>query len=140
MIFIKNIQLATLANALGSYELKGKASRGRTRLIRAMNDKYEELKSDLNVLQEQHNIDPNEPLPEDTTEKELYLERVDAYNAEADVLFEEEVYINTDEYPHLLAALYSELEDYNHELSGQDALLYDTIMTLIEEGAKNEQN
>ena len=140
MIFIKNIQLATLANALGSYALKGKASRGRTRLIRDMNDKYEDLKGDLKALQEEHDVDPNVTIPEDKEEKELYLAKVEEYNVEANALFEEEVYINVDEYKHLVAALYSELEEYNHELSGQDALLYDTIMTLIEGDVEHEQN
>lgn len=138
MIFIKNKHLATIANSLGSYSLKGKASRGRTRLMRDINTKYEDLKADLIALQEQHGINPKDPIPEDEEEKELYLAKINEYNKEADTLFEEEVYINVDEYRHLIGALYSELEDYDYELSGQEALLYDTIMEMIEGDAENE--
>ena len=139
----KNLELAPIANALGTFRLKGMASRGRSKLIKLLSAKNDEYNSDMQELQDPYilkdkdgkNVPGDQPntfkLVEDKDKRKELIE-------ERQKLNEEKAIIEFTEYSNKFKALYDELKNYNYELSDQVAVSYDLLMDQLEKNYEKE--
>lgn len=114
MLTFKNSELAPIINFLSDAKLKGRASRGRTKLVFVLSKKHQELVDDLKKLKEE------------TDETE------DEYTTQFNDIVNEDISVNFDEYAHFLEHLINGLYDSETDLSGQDSLIYDKILEQLE--------
>lgn len=140
-IKIKNIETGQIFNFLQNLELKGKASRGRTQLMKRLDEKNKEFLDDLTELQKEHfETDDNGDLISDENGTLTPLGEADAREAEekGTELQQEVVEINFGEYSSKYEALFSALDELDVPLVGQQAELYDTLMTAYEAEEENK--
>ena len=135
----KNRELAPIANFLGDIKLAGKASRGRTKLVKLLAEKSEDFQADMDDLKEKYfakNDDGNYQSQEiDGEEYYVYANPDDKQKhvKEVEEINEDEAVITISEYKDKMKALYDALNNSEVELSNQDALVYDTIMDQLDE-------
>lgn len=142
MLTIENSKLTTCINFLNSLKLKGKASRGRSKLIELLDKKNEELQQDVRSIQKEHfQKDENGNLKADKNGTLVAKSdsEVEQAQKEMDELYSEKAKINIDEYQEKIDALYQALDNYEYELSDVDALVYNEIMEALE-NSKLEEN
>ena len=60
MLTFKNNEISAVVNFLQDLPLKGKASRGRTKVIKVLYSKYEEMQKDLEEIKKDLPTEPNE--------------------------------------------------------------------------------
>lgn len=136
----KNKDIIPTANFLGDLKLTNKASRGRTKLIKLLDKKQQEMQEDLNELRDQFfkKDDKGEfIIQKDNNGDQFYVyiddsKKVEHQKEVLDIENEEAV-INVEEYQQKIKNLYEALEDLNKELSNQDAVIYDTLMDKLDE-------
>lgn len=134
-IKIKNTNTAPIHNFLNGLELSGKASRGRTKFIKRLEEKNKEFLEDLEALQKEYfKTDENGGLIADENGKLTFKDELDfeEYNDKYKEIQDEEVEISFGEYSTKFEALFTALDNLDIPLSGQDADLYDTLMTAYE--------
>lgn len=157
MVKFNNSELAGLANILSEFKLKGKASLGRTVLIRKLAQKQDEYVADRMQVQQKYfetdeqgnlkTVDDDSkkliPKPELVDEKDpskLSSKSTDDLNDEMSDLNNEETIIDFSEYSPRFKALKVALDDYPYELSSQDAVAYARIYDQLESAFTKEDN
>lgn len=132
-ITLKNNELIPAIDFLQNMPIKGKDSRHRTKLVKQLQIAFDGLVDAEKVLMGELNLlDENkELLPDEKRDKESVKE----FQKEQKVLYEEEVVIeggvfakNFDEMPRIL-------NEYEGELSGERAAIYDKLLDEMEKEA-----
>ena len=149
-IEFKNSELAGLANALGGFKLKGKASLGRTVLIRKFAKKQEEVNDDrIDIQKKYFEIDeygslrvlkdsegkliPKSELADKKDPKKLGEKAAKELNDEIKDLNSEKAIIDFSEYSPRFKALKAALEDYPYELESDSAIAYERVYDQLEQ-------
>ncbi|KZD92850.1 hypothetical protein FBR4_2467 [Lactiplantibacillus plantarum] len=149
-IEFKNSELTGLANVLGGFKLKGKASLGRTVLIRKFAKKQEEINDDLVEIQKKY-FDTNEDgslrVLKDSEGKLIpkseFADKVDPNKLSAKAAKELDNEINDlnnevsiidfSEYSPRFKALKDALENYPYELESDSAIVYERVYDQLEQ-------
>ena len=135
-IKIKNTEIIPTFEFLQELELLPKASRGRNRLQKRLEEKNKEFANDLTDIQKEYfktnsegeliTEDGQNLIPIEGSDLQELEHKVDELNNEnAEIIFGED----SDK----LEALFAGLDDLQIPLSGQKALVYDMLMTAYEE-------
>ncbi|MGX9222513.1 DUF1617 family protein [Lactiplantibacillus plantarum] len=159
-ISFKNRELAGIANTLGQFKLKGKASLGRSTLIRKLATKQEEYVADRVGIQQKYfeadkdgNLktldDGSEkliPKPELADEKDpskLGKDSESTLNSDMNELSDDLANIDFSEYSSRFKGLKASLDDYPYELDKEDAIVYERVYDQLEQAfakdSKEEQ-
>lgn len=135
----KNAELIPTINFLQKIELKAKDSRARSKVIILLSKKLEELQNDERSLLEHYSEkdDSGHPIMIDSNTFSLSEENSIEVAKERAELLNETAVIVTTEYKEYLKRLQEALENYDSELSGSDAEMYDRLLDELErEGAE----
>ena len=130
----KNAELVAVGNFLDSLKLKGRASRGRTKLIKVFAEKNKEYTEDLDEIRKNYfEVDDRGELKKDG-DHYIFKNEDDLPQLHKEMrdLAEEKAVIDCTEYLEKFKALYQELLDYPYELDSQAALIYDVLMDQLE--------
>ncbi|MDN7144451.1 DUF1617 family protein [Liquorilactobacillus mali] len=135
LIEFKNGELVAVGNFLAQAKLKGKASRGRTKLIKLIEDKNKEYNEERDTVRDPYfQVDEK---GEKIVKDNKYILKDESKGKELDKeladLAEETVGIEFTEYNEKIKALYDALNNYNYELSNADAVIYDLLLDKLEE-------
>ncbi|MFT9098521.1 DUF1617 family protein [Liquorilactobacillus sp.] len=140
LIEFKNGELVAVGNFLAQAKLKGKASRGRTKLIKLIEEKNKEYNEERDTVRDPYFqvddkgekiVKDNKYVLKDTSKgKDLDKELAD--------LAEETVGIEFTEYSEKFKALYDALNNYDYELSDANAVIYDLILDKFEKSFEKE--
>ncbi|TEA95673.1 prophage protein [Lactiplantibacillus plantarum] len=149
-IEFKNSELAGLANVLGGFKLKGKASLGRTVLIRKFAKKQEEVSDDLVDIQKKYfetdkegklrvfdggegKLIPKSELADKNDPKKLGPKAAKELDNDIKDLNNEVSIIDFSEYSPRFKALKVSLEDYPYELESDSAIAYERVYDQLEQ-------
>lgn len=136
----KNGELVHISDLLTSLKLSGKASRGRSKLVKLLAKKEQEYNDDFNEIRKPHILldDSGQPvIQDDKVQFKTKEDRVQV-NIELEELSNEQAVIDITEYKEKLDALYQALDSYPYELERMDAMAYDTLMDQLEESMEAE--
>lgn len=135
---IKNGEITAYVDFLQKLNLKSRASRGRTKLIKLLEKKIDEFNMDLNSLRDEYfqKDDQGQFIQENGRLVVKDGVSVGEAQAEADKLTNENAVILLDEYEQQIKAMYQALDEYDGELSGTDATIYDDLMDKLEQSQK----
>lgn len=136
---IKNGEITAYVEFLQKLNLKSRASRGRTKLIKLLDKKIDEFNADLNSVRDEFfKKDDKGHFIQDDNGKLVIKDGVSVgeAQAEADKLTNENAVILLDEYEQQIKAMYQALDEYDGELSGTDATIYDDLMEKLEQTQK----
>lgn len=135
---IKNGEITAYVEFLQKLNLKSRASRGRTKLIKLLEKKINEFNMDLNSLRDEYfkKDEQGQFIQENGRLVVKDGVSVGEAQAEADKLTNENAVILLDEYEQQIKAMYQALDEYDGELSGTDATIYDDLMEKLEEAQK----
>lgn len=135
---IKNGEITAYVDFLQKLNLKSRASRGRTKLIKLLEKKIDEFNMDLNSLRDEYfqKDDQGQFIQENGRLVVKDGVSVGEAQAEADKLTNENAVILLDEYEQQIKAMYQALDEYDGELSGTDATIYDDLMEKLEQAQK----
>ena len=136
---IKNGEITAYVEFLQKLNLKSRASRGRTKLIKLLDKKIDEFNVDLNSIRDEFfKKDDKGHFVQDDNGKLVIKDGVSVgeAQAEADKLTNENAVILLDEYEQQIKAMYQALDEYDGELSGTDATIYDNLMEKLEQAQK----
>ena len=136
---IKNGEITAYVKFLQKLNLKSRASRGRTKLIKLLDKKIDEFNADLNSVRDEFfKKDDKGHFIQDDNGKLVIKDGVSGgeAQAEADKLTNENAVILLDEYEQQIKAMYQALDEYDGELSGTDATIYDDLMEKLEQAQK----
>lgn len=136
---IKNGEITAYVEFLQNLNLKSRASRGRTKLIKLLDKKIDEFNADLNSVRDEFfKKDDKGHFIQDDNGKLVIKDGVSVgeAQAEADKLTNENAVILLDEYEQQIKAMYQALDEYDGELSGTDATIYDDLMEKLEQAQK----
>lgn len=135
---IKNGEITAYVEFLQKLNLKSRASRGRTKLIKLLEKKIDEFNMDLNSLRDEYfkKDDQGQFIQENGKLVVKDGVSVEEAQSEADELNNENAVILLDEYQEQIKAMYQALDEYNGELSGTDATIYDDLMEKLEQAQK----
>ncbi|GFH42749.1 hypothetical protein Hs30E_13000 [Lactococcus hodotermopsidis] len=135
MLTFKNQELAPVINFLGKLALAPKASRCRSKLIKKLMEKYEEFSEDEKNLFEKYGErdDKGNLVKTDDGNYKLVPETAKECLKEQRILVDEEVMIALDEIEEKVKYLVAQLDELDIEFSGNDAVIYDTLMDKLEE-------
>lgn len=136
---IKNGEITAYVEFLQKLNLKSRASRGRTKLIKLLEKKIDEFNADLNSVRDEFfKKDDKGHFIQDDNGKLVIKDGVSVgeAQAEADKLTNENAVILLDEYEQQIKAMYQALDEYDGELSGTDATIYDDLMEKLEQAQK----
>lgn len=135
-IKVKNLELKPYVQFLQSLELKGKASRGRSKVAKALDERNMEYIKDVESIQKEYfKTDENGKLladkqgnltPKDETSTEKAQKSMDELQNESSV-------IDLSSYPEQVEAFVKEMYNYDKEFSNAEATAYDEIMSKFEE-------
>lgn len=140
-IKIKNKSIAKIYEFLETIALKNKASRGKTKFQRRLQEKYAEYNEFLNEIRQKYFkvddngqflvVDNHLQFLDDITEKQK-LE----YVKELNELDNDMVEISFSEYSEQYEAMFKALEELDVELKGDQAFAYDELMDAYDESNK----
>lgn len=135
---IKNGEITAYVEFLQKLNLKSRASRGRTKLIKLLEKKINEFNMDLNSLRDEYfqKDDQGQFIQENGRLVVKDGVSIEEAQAEADKLNNENAVILLDEYEQQIKAMYQALDEYDDELSGTDATIYDDLMEKLEQAQK----
>ena len=135
---IKNGEITAYVEFLQNLNLKSRASRGRTKLIKLLEKKIDEFNMDLNSLRDEYFQKDDQGQFIQENGKLVVKDGVSIAEAqsEADELNNENAVILLDEYEQQIKAMYQALDEYDDELSGTDATIYDDLMEKLEQSQK----
>jgi len=134
-ITFKKSKLIVFYQLLNAVKAKGRKSRAVTKFNKLIIGKIEELQEDEKTLIAQYyEVDEVGNAKHDSEDNLISLEGADVseYNKEWQELHEEEVVIDLTEYKPYFEFLQSALEDWEQDLSGSDAVIYDELLDEIE--------
>ncbi|MCJ2382882.1 DUF1617 family protein [Lactiplantibacillus plantarum] len=149
-VSFKNDELVGIANTLGQFKLKGKASLGRSALIRKLATKQEEYISDRVGIQQKYfeadkegnlktlddgseKLIPKPELADDKDPSKLGKDHEKKLNSEMNELSSDLSNIDFSEYSARFKALKASLDDYPYELDKGDAVAYSRVYDQLEE-------
>lgn len=125
---IKNHTLNPVVDFLYDLSLKGKESRHRTKLIKTLSNRVEEVVEHQNELLKQHCHLDEEGNPKMTNDGKNYdVIDVAAFSKDREDLYGEEVVIDGEDSQVMLTTVRGVLDDLDIEMSGQQAVLYDYL-------------
>lgn len=133
-IEFKNEELAAIANFLGDLKLKNKPSRGRSKLIKLLASKNQEYLDErdeerMPYFKKDENGNP-------VVEDNKYVLEDESKKQELDKILKdiaaEKAVIDLTEHTEKIEALYRALENYEEVMTGEDALIYDTLLDQLE--------
>ena len=132
---IKNGEITAYVEFLQKLNLKSRASRGRTKLIKLLDKKIDEFNADLNSVRGEYFKKDDKGNFVQENGKLVVKDGVSVGEAqtEADKLTNENAVILLDEYEQQIKAMYQALDEYDEELSGTDATIYDDLMEKLEQ-------
>ena len=134
MLKVKNYQLVAVLEFLEKAALKPRASRVRTKLVKLLYTKIEELQGDeMALLDKFGKKGENGKLIENQGTFTLIEETAAEYHQEKRTLLEETASVNVDELKDKLAVLMEELENSDVTVSGKDAEVLDLLLDALEE-------
>lgn len=135
---IKNGEITAYVEFLQKLNLKSRASRGRTKLIKLLEKKIDEFNMDLNSLRDEYfqKDDQGQFIQENGRLVVKDGVSVAEAQSEVDELNNENAVILLDEYEQQIKAMYQALDEYDGELSGTDATIYDDLMEKLEQAQK----
>ena len=138
---IKNGEITAYVEFLQKLNLKSRASRGRTKLIKLLEKKINEFNMDLNSLRDEYfqKDDQGQFIQENGRLVVKDGVSIEEAQAEADKLNNENAVILLDEYEQQIKAMYQALDEYDDELSGTDATIYDDLMEKLEQAQKQKE-
>ncbi|MFT8584828.1 DUF1617 family protein [Liquorilactobacillus hordei] len=140
LIEFENGELVAVGNFLAQAKLKGKASRGRTKLIKLIEEKNKEYNEERDTVRDPYfQVDDNgEKIVKDNKYVLKDTSKGKDLDKELADLAEETVGIEFTEYNEKIKALYDALNNYNYELSNADAVIYDLLLDKLEENYEKE--
>lgn len=134
IITLKNIELPTAINFLQGMTLKAADSRHRSKLVKLLTRAYDEFSKEEKELMGKFDLlDENGNLLDESNRD---LEKVSKYNEEQKILATEEVIIQGGMFAKNIDQMQRILEEFEGELSGQEAEIYDR---LLDEFEKNNE-
>lgn len=140
LIEFENGELVAVGNFLAQAKLKGKASRGRTKLIKLIEEKNKEYNEERDTVRDPYFQvdDKGEKIVKDNKYVLKDISKGKDLDKELTDLAEETVGIEFTEYNEKIKALYDALNNYNYELSNADAAIYDLLLDKLEENYEKE--
>lgn len=125
----KNMELVPVANFLNELNLKNKASRGRTKLIKLLSAKNDEYNDDRKEVSDPYFKDGELLKDADgNVDKENEAKARKVLNE----IEQETSIIDFTEYSDKLKVLYESIIDYPNDFSDTDAVIYDLLMDQFE--------
>lgn len=131
----KNKDMVAVGNFLGTLNLKSKASRGRSKLVKLLMVKIGEYNDDRKEALDPYFKDgellkdkDGKNLPENEEKAKKIVEEMESETA----------VIEFTEYSEKLKALYDAIIDYPSEFNGIDGMAYDLLMDQLESAFENE--
>lgn len=131
----KNKDMVAVGNFLGTLNLKSKASRGRSKLVKLLMVKIDEYNDDRKEALDPYFKDgellkdkDGKNLPENEEKAKKIVEEMESETA----------VIEFTEYSEKLKALYDAIIDYPSEFNGIDGMAYDLLMDQFESAFENE--
>ena len=132
LLKLENYSLAPIAGLLGGLPLSGRASRGRTKLIKLLDDKVKDVQAYQEELVEKYLKPSSDSESEGFGYKDEESEI--AYNKELIELVNDLSIINLAEYTVEMKALLEGLLDTEVKFKEEEAFLYDKICEGLEMG------
>ncbi len=134
-IAIENGRLGQVINLLFNLSLKGKQSRHRSKLIKALDTRLTEVaEQEKELLKEHCHLDENgEPKKKDN-DQYWDIKDLDAFTKDKKELYTEEMVIEGGDNHGMLKTVKEILFDCDVEWSGQEAATYDYLCELFEGG------
>lgn len=133
----KNKDMVAVGNFLGTLNLKSKASRGRSKLVKLLMVKIDEYNDDRKEALDPYFKDgellkdkDGKNLPENEEKAKKIVEEMESETA----------VIEFTEYSEKLKALYDAIIDYPSEFNGIDGMAYDLLMDQLESAFENEKD
>ena len=138
-IKLQNHYLVTLIPFLQGMKLKGEKSRARSKFLALATEAYASLhESELELLKEYAVLDgEGNPKANDDGSFRLREESVKEYLAEREKLFGEVAEIEGGTYTEHLSLMCRILADYDEELEGENAALYDALCDAFDADQRN---
>jgi hypothetical protein len=133
---IENRYLGQAISLLFDLPLRGKQSRHRTKFVKLLNDRLKEVEEQRIQLAKEHaKKDENgEPIANDG---KFDIEDMDAFKKDLEELYDEKMVIEGGDAQGMLKTVKDVLFNCDKEFSGQEAMLYDYLCDIFEEGAKD---
>lgn len=137
MLKIRNEELVDVITFLEGFELQPKVSRVRTKLVKLIRTKIDELyKDEVDLLQRFGKKDEEGNLVQDNGNFSLLPETAVEYHKEKADLLNEDSVIDVAELHDKLPLLIGGLEDSEVKVSGKDAETLELILELLEKEVK----
>jgi len=142
IIKMKNSVLDGYIVFLSDLKLKAKDSRMRTRFIKILQDKLELLVKEEDTLKKEHaKIDENgdiiyneTKMPDGENVKGFMVKNIEKYNADLSELLNEDFVIEiNEERLEMIETVKEAVFNYDLELSGKEASIYDSLCTMLED-------
>ena len=136
-IQLKNYHLVTLIPFLRGMKLKGERSRARSKFLALALEAYAALhESEVELLKEYAVLDSDgDPKAAEDGSFSLKEDSAKEYLAEREKLFNEAAEIEGGTYAEHLTLMRQILAEYDEELDGENAAVYDALYDALEEGA-----
>ena len=133
MLRIRNEELVDVITFLESFELQPKVSRVRTKLVRLIRQKIDELyKDEVELLERFGKKDESGNLIQDNGNFSLLPETAAEYHKEKADLLNEETHIDVVELHDKLPLFICGLEESEVKLSGKEAETLEVVLELLE--------
>lgn len=131
---IKNQYLVPTINFLQGMKLKAAESRSRSKVVKLLSKKLEELQADEKVLLEEYAVKnaDGKAVMLDKNQYDIAEKDKPEFGKEHIVLLNEEATITMTDYADHFENVKKSLEAYDEELSGTDADIYDLLMNELE--------
>ncbi len=124
---------------LYNLSLKGKQSRHRTRLVNALQDKHKLIAAEeLEIIKEFAGVD-KEGKPNQTEKGGFDIKDVEGFKKQQDELFEEMFILEGGDNHGMLKTVKSIVFDYDEEVSGREAVVYDHLCEAFENAKEEEE-
>ncbi|MCU9614071.1 DUF1617 family protein [Caldibacillus lycopersici] len=133
---LENRKLEQAANLLFHLALKGKQSRHRTKFIKLLQARIEEVEEQRIQLAKEHSNLDEEGNPIVKNNK-FDIKDLDAFSKDLEELYDEKMVIEGGDYTSMLKTLKEVLLTCEVEFSGKEAVLYDYLCEQFE-GGENE--
>lgn len=128
--------IAKTANFFFEMNLKGKQSRHRTKFVKLLQKHFKEFSEDeKNLLEEHAERDESGEIKRGEQPGSYVIENKEAFMKDKIELFSEKIVFDAGEHEEMLKTIARILEEYDGELNGADAELYDVLATEFEESA-----
>lgn len=138
---MKNGLIVPLFQFLQKVSLKNKASRGRNKFLKRLQEKSKEFDEALNDIKKEYfEVNDNGELVADEDGTLTFLEGADKdeLNEKVKELEEETFEIHFGEHSSKFNAMFDALDDLDQELSGQEAHVYNELMDAYENNEEEE--